>query len=297
MPINPPIPSLTGLRFVAAACVILSHALLQLVRFPSAEPSWYSSLTQASGIGMTLFFVLSGFVIHYNYAASIRQTKINGVIDFFVARFARLYPLYFLCLVFSLLATWWKSDWHHMTAPLPYYLLMMQSWTYVVLGEHDLIYQYGLVLPVTWSISTEWLFYVAYPVLCILVLRLPGYRSRLMAAAAVSAVVYCAMFFVFTHYKAIDRLAVDTFGPVASIDDHWQDCFIRWLVYFSPYSRITEFILGCLTAAIFIDLQVRNVTKTSASSARCSWWRRWSASALSTARCSDHPTAGRPSNS
>ncbi len=66
MSVRPPIPSLTGLRFVAAMCVVISHALLQVVPFPAEQPLWYTYFTQASGPGITLFFVLSGFVIHYH---------------------------------------------------------------------------------------------------------------------------------------------------------------------------------------------------------------------------------------
>ena len=50
---------------------------------------------------LTLFFVLSGFVIFLNYSRSI-GTGI-GLWNFFVARFARLYPLFFLCVAFDVL--------------------------------------------------------------------------------------------------------------------------------------------------------------------------------------------------
>jgi peptidoglycan/LPS O-acetylase OafA/YrhL len=40
---------------------------------------------------MTLFFVLSGFVIHYNYAMAITGRQVaRGTAAFFWARFARL---------------------------------------------------------------------------------------------------------------------------------------------------------------------------------------------------------------
>jgi hypothetical protein len=51
---------------------------------------------------MTLFFVLSGFVIHYNYAASIERDGARGIANFFVARFARLYPLYIVVIAGTL---------------------------------------------------------------------------------------------------------------------------------------------------------------------------------------------------
>jgi peptidoglycan/LPS O-acetylase OafA/YrhL len=261
MSVRSPVQSLTGLRCVAALSVAIPHALLQIVRFPINQPVWYDYVNAASGIGMTLFFVLSGFVIHYNYSESIRAGRVRGLFNFFVARFARLYPMYILCLVGALLAAKLHGTGHHLTAALPYYLTMMQSSVYAVIGDNSLIYQYGLMMPVTWSISTEWVFYIAYPAVCFVILGLPGFRSKLAAGVALCAAVYLALFLIFTNYQTINQFAVTTFGPVADINANWQDCFIRWLVYFSPYSRISEFVAGCLAAAIFMELQGRPVTR------------------------------------
>jgi peptidoglycan/LPS O-acetylase OafA/YrhL len=260
MPVRPPIASLTGLRFVAAICVVVPHGLLQLVPFPAEQPAWYTTLTQASAIGMSLFFVLSGFVIHYNYSSAIREGKLRGLLGFFVARFARLYPLYILCVVFSLAATWWHGNLRQWGGALPYYLLMMQSWVYGVIGDNNLIYQYGLMIPVTWSISTEWFFYAAYPAVCFLILRLGGLLAKLLAAGALCLIEFLGLYWTFANYQAINQFGVENFGPVADIASHWQDSFIRWLVYFSPYSRIGEFVIGCFAAAISMQLQDRRVT-------------------------------------
>jgi peptidoglycan/LPS O-acetylase OafA/YrhL len=43
---------------------------------------------------MTLFFVLSGFIIHYDYSEQITKYHWRGIVSFLIARFARLYPLY-----------------------------------------------------------------------------------------------------------------------------------------------------------------------------------------------------------
>ena len=48
------IDALTGLRFVAAFTIAFGHA--------------YPHLLSLTGVGMPLFFTLSGFIIHYVYA-------------------------------------------------------------------------------------------------------------------------------------------------------------------------------------------------------------------------------------
>src|SRR5258708_19157471 len=94
------IPSLTGLRFFAAAAVVLSHAIPKIVVYDDT-PYLLLLLIQLAAPGMTLFFVLSGFVIFLNYSRSIRTG--TDLWNFFVARFARLYPLFFVCIAFDLL--------------------------------------------------------------------------------------------------------------------------------------------------------------------------------------------------
>ena len=82
--------ALTGLRFVAAFTVVIGHS--------------YRPLLEVSGIGMPLFFTLSGFIIHYVYADAFATggwRRAAG--EFAGARFSRLYPLYLLLLVWSLL--------------------------------------------------------------------------------------------------------------------------------------------------------------------------------------------------
>src|SRR5271156_476612 len=97
-----PLPALTGLRFVAALCVVLAHGAAFMTNIPAGDPLWRIYLMSLASIGMTLFFVLSGFVIHYNYCEQIIKFRGRGIANFFVARVARLYPLYFVGVVLSL---------------------------------------------------------------------------------------------------------------------------------------------------------------------------------------------------
>ena len=59
-------PALDGLRDVAAMLVAGGHYMAHEGGAPLSVTA--STLV---GLGMTLFFVLSGFVIHYNYNATI----------------------------------------------------------------------------------------------------------------------------------------------------------------------------------------------------------------------------------
>src|ERR1700722_13625137 len=95
MPPNrmPPIRSLTGARFIAALLVVCFH-------FVPHAPTWMNSIIRNGYLGVPFFFVLSGFILTYNYASD-SQRQI-GARSFWVARFARIYPIYLVSLVLSL---------------------------------------------------------------------------------------------------------------------------------------------------------------------------------------------------
>jgi peptidoglycan/LPS O-acetylase OafA/YrhL len=62
---RPQIPALTGLRFFAAFFILWQHSIRWIAQFQNADV--YSSFGFLGVPGMSLFFVLSSFVIHYNY--------------------------------------------------------------------------------------------------------------------------------------------------------------------------------------------------------------------------------------
>src|SRR5580698_2620671 len=87
------VPGLTGLRFVAAISAAVAHGCEQILRFTDPAPRWAYWIPQTAGLGMSLFFVLSGFVIHCNYRKAVTQDGLHGLGGFGWARFSRLYPL------------------------------------------------------------------------------------------------------------------------------------------------------------------------------------------------------------
>jgi peptidoglycan/LPS O-acetylase OafA/YrhL len=200
---------------------------------------------------MTLFFVLSGFVIFLNYSQSTSSPV--GLWNFFAARFARLYPLYFLCVTFDLLMKFAYDQFPSgRIGALPFYVALVQTWIYYPIENDSLVYQFGLMPQVSWSISTEWFFYFAFPFICAVLLLLKSNRQKLSGA-----IVYCfaslalVVSLVFA-VNVIQDFGVWLSGPTAATQ---QDGFFRWLLYFSPYVRVLEFGLGCLCASLFISLK------------------------------------------
>ena len=106
---------------------------------------------------MTLFFVLSGFVIHYNYGASVGSLHARAVYSFAIARFARLYPLFFLCVAISVAIP--RDPSPSLGTTLPFYLTMTHDWSPQVVGSGFLG---DVFAPGSWSISAEVFLYLMY---------------------------------------------------------------------------------------------------------------------------------------
>jgi peptidoglycan/LPS O-acetylase OafA/YrhL len=86
--------ALTGLRFFAAINIVFFHfSNPQLFGF-------LAPVVNAGYIALGLFFLLSGFVLAYNYSGSARASTLDRT-RFWKARFTRLYPVYLLSLLLS----------------------------------------------------------------------------------------------------------------------------------------------------------------------------------------------------
>ncbi|MBK0402343.1 acyltransferase [Adhaeribacter sp. BT258] len=96
-------PALTGVRALAAYLVYAHH-----VRLPEGSlPKMLEKLIAGGGAGVTIFFVLSGFLIAHRYEALLKEKTI-AFGSYMLRRFARIYPLYLVLSVFMLL--WQQND-------------------------------------------------------------------------------------------------------------------------------------------------------------------------------------------
>ena len=87
---------LTSVRFIFASLVVAFHGSELLERAGLARDGAFSNLLYFGFIGVPFFFVLSGFVLAYTYREmQTRQSRR----DFWLARFARIYPMYLLGLI------------------------------------------------------------------------------------------------------------------------------------------------------------------------------------------------------
>jgi peptidoglycan/LPS O-acetylase OafA/YrhL len=266
-------PALTGLRFLAALSVLLGHATQPLLHFGDGNHRWCIWLGELPGIGMPLFFVLSGFVIHYNYHRPIVDNPARGIYNFVVARFARLYPLFIVVVCYALFSGGYFENLNDPTvraqlyAAIPSYLALVHSWYYQVIGDHTLSFVLPAMTQVTWSISTEWFFYLVYPFACIVLAKLRRPGPIILATALVVAAGYASVYWCAAHLVAIDSYGIEHYGAIAGPGS--AENFQYWLLYLSPYPHLFEFALGCLSAALLVAVRGRPVRRWEARLGQC----------------------------
>lgn len=257
------IPQLTGLRFLAAFSILILHTVAWCIPFNDTRIPL--AIAGAIGVfGMPLFFVLSGFVIHYNYAALFRdQTLGSASRNFFSARFARLYPLFLFFMVFGsvsdFVANWISYAPKEFEAYILHNLTLTQSWVYVFAIHDRLVLNHGFGL--AWSISTEFFFYVAYPFMVFGVLRLHRVRSGIAAFVLFSVAFIVLLTVAVSNFGSIETWAKGFLPRIITAEQGGDASFYRWFFYFSPYVRIGEFIVGCLAAQVFMIVRELPVTR------------------------------------
>lgn len=160
------LPALTGLRFWLAMWVILHHICgkgMMLEAWINATlPAFAVRIVHGGYLAVQTFFVLSGFVLARTYAHARWNRKSLG--RFFTARFARIYPVYFVSLIvvspFIIEMLGRPSfSWAQRGQLLTDYLLVLQGWR----GSLGV----GWNTP-AWSLSCEFFFYLWFPVLFVL---------------------------------------------------------------------------------------------------------------------------------
>jgi peptidoglycan/LPS O-acetylase OafA/YrhL len=168
---------------------------------------------------LSVFFVLSGFVLAYTYTG---QMGAKGSIRRFAeARFARIYPLYVLSLVLSY--PFRRPDALRMLVCLG----MVQAWNPL---RPDLYEAWNFT---AWTLSVEMFFYLIFPFMLV---RLTHLRLRWLHG--LMALLLFIM--VFAHTSAYS----------ADLTGAWLIAIAKWTPL--PLWRLPEFMLGVVLGLMFL---------------------------------------------
>ncbi|HUH52377.1 MAG TPA: acyltransferase [Flavobacterium sp.] len=205
------IKPLTSLRFIFALMVFATHLFFLKQSTSAVSRTLYNSVFYEGYIGVGFFFMLSGFILAYNYQDALLKRQ-RSIQSFYRARIARILPLHLLTFIIALPMTYQifvqnKSLW------------LSQALTNITLTQSFIPNQaYFLSFnAVSWSISDEMFFYLLFPALVLLIPRLTGFKS----------------------YLPILLIAIIPLLIFVIPDSYWYKVF-----YIHPFVRIVDFIIG-----------------------------------------------------
>jgi peptidoglycan/LPS O-acetylase OafA/YrhL len=209
---------LTFTRFIAAISIVIFHYGKNV--FPFHLDSIEFLFRQAN-IGVSYFFILSGFIMVIAYG---HRGKIN-YIDFLKRRFARIYPVYFLAIIalFTYL--------YIFNRPIDYLglflnLTMIQSWFP------------GYALSFNgpgWSLAVELFFYMLFPLLFNHL-----YKKYDLKKTAPAVIIFFIISQVVLHLLLYSELYE---GYPSKIHD---------FIFYFPVMHLNEFLIGNIAGLIFI---------------------------------------------
>lgn len=234
---RPSLPALTSLRFFAALHVFMFH----LYAIKIGTFSGLAGRIQLMGyVGVSLFFVLSGFILTYVHAdREVRPTT------FYRERFARIYPAY----LFSLILTapfffyvciklkqmdipffaWFKYHVGTCAITVP---TLTQSW----IPRAALAWNSP-----AWSLSVEAFFYLLFPFFLPRVLR---WSNRKLFGVAIAC--WAASLTMSSAYALLKP------DGVQHVTDEALNLFWLNLIKFNPLVRFPEFVMGACCGVLYL---------------------------------------------
>lgn len=242
--------ALTSLRFFAAMMIVVLHAANSL------EWPWLRNAPLPLVQGVSFFFVLSGFILTHVYG----DRRPASILTFMRARVARLWPVHLICILLLVVSVTPDS----ITFDGPG---IFSKW--VVLGFNALLVHSAFPFlaytfswnSVSWSISTEMFFYLAFPFLLVNISR--TWHWKILGAALFAALLIALLYLARVPVESAD------FNRMTAV----------YATYPSPLMRGFEFVLGMSTNVLwkkYLRLQSRSLMWWTVveliALAICVWW-------------------------
>ncbi|MES2778781.1 MAG: acyltransferase [Bacteroidota bacterium] len=190
---KPYFANLDAIRWIAALMVFLGHAVSPSYKYLHVENTIWEKLldTISNGrTGVSIFFVLSGFLITFLLISEYELTATLSLKKFYIRRVLRIWPLYYLVVAFSffiypLLNTMVGIN-HPLASNVFYHLTFLSNFDII---RMDHMHYYGSAArsqDITWSVSIEEQFYLVWPLIFVcLPKRFWGYTILLSIIGSV----------------------------------------------------------------------------------------------------------------
>ena len=190
------IKEIDGLRFIAIMPVMILHMNERFLRNTEiefanpVEQSLLHSVVLSGGVGVFIFFVISGFILSLPFASHfLRGERKPGLAKYFVRRLTRLEPPYIFWMTIFLFGFIYIKD-PGLTSGFRHYIASI-TYTHVFwYGE------WSPINPPSWTLEVEVQFYILAPFLASAFFSISNTVKRRMTIAVVISVIILAQKFI-----------------------------------------------------------------------------------------------------
>ena len=287
------------LRGVSILLVLIHHFNIPyklhdtFLSIPIGGESLSTLIARNGNYGVTMFFVISGFLITQHTlqrSGSLAQIKLK---DFYIRRIARIIPcLVLLVAMVSVLGSLGLQPFINQSpngVEVSYAVTVLSALSFWM---NLLIIEYGWVnyaLGVLWSLSVEEVFYLAFPVLCLALGRGKGFIIFLLVVIAYAPYFRALHFgeesgaYLYHYFSSFDGIAIGCLTAIYA--QHFKGviynqkmivavtAFLMTALYFyAPIKEVSTWgisVFALLTALLILcftqDLKVKPISYTARS--------------------------------
>ncbi len=232
--------ALTGARFVLALFVVFFHFGQSAL---TGAPGWARDFAGSGYTSVSMFFVLSGYLLAYNYlggAATVQPFR------FWSARVARIGPAYWFAILLSVPFWIYGALSHTGDIQVSSFIVSItctQAW---VVGSRA-VWNFP-----AWSLSCECFFYILFPFLASPIVKMNRNGLRCAMAAFATLTLVVPLLYLVLNPDGISRELLSQRNLTNfTRDEHliairrflWNNGWYRFAV-FNPISHLPTFLLG-----------------------------------------------------
>lgn len=242
------LPGLNGIRAIASVLVLIAHSNKALSGILEIEdlPLSGNGLT-----GVTMFFVLSGFLITHRLLLESPTGHIN-IGNFYIRRILRIFPLYYFYLFLTLFITFIARPELIDLTVLPFYIFLCPNIPWIWSMGIPNLHHY-------WSLGVEEQFYLFWPII---------FKLGSQKLLKISTVLFSTFFLIKVYLYSLESNALINsiiysmgfpnilIGCIGAIIYHKDIDIINWIINCKVYQFLSwliliNFILGGWTGNFF----------------------------------------------